>query len=103
MTTEQKIAAYIKKEEARKNEATGQPLTVQEAFTAGMDAFETGRGRAPALNARFIELACAEPDTAELLDEYLRGWDRANLDAPIHHCEPNCSSWDCPNPHQAGI
>jgi len=83
MTTEQKIAAYIKKEEARKNEATGQPLTVQEAFTAGMDAFKTGRGRAPALNAHFIKLACAEPDTSDLLGEYLRGWDRANLDAPV--------------------
>ncbi len=60
-----------------------QPLTRQEAFTAGMDGFEAGRGRAPALNAGFIKLACAEPDTADLLAEYLRGWDRANLDAPV--------------------
>ncbi len=73
MTTEQKIAAYIRKEEARK----------REAFTAGKDAFEAGQGRAPALNARFIAMACAEQDTSVILDEYLRGWDRANLDAPV--------------------
>ncbi len=35
------------------------------------------------MNRNFIELACAEADTADLLGEYLRGWDRANLDAPI--------------------
>jgi hypothetical protein len=60
-------------------------VTVQEAFTAGQDAFTAGRMRAPALNTDFIKLACAsdEIETAELLGEYLRGWDRANLDAPV--------------------
>lgn len=59
-----------------------QPLTVQEAFTAGQAAYEAGRDRAPALNAQFIELAMDEPDMTALLSEYLRGWDTANLAAP---------------------
>lgn len=57
---------------------------LEDAFDAGQAAFAAGKGRAPALNPSFVLGACEHPDdTADLLGEYLRGWDRANLAAPL--------------------
>jgi hypothetical protein len=53
---------------------------VQQAKIAGIQAFESGKGRAPALNSEFIK-AAAGPDLVELLGAYLHGWDVANLAA----------------------
>ncbi len=66
-------------------------MTIETARQAGQDAFENGRDRAPALNQAFLKACFAETnegDTiAPLLDAYLAGWDRANLDAPLYEDE----------------
>ncbi len=59
-------------------------MTPTEAKKAGVKAFKTDKGRAPALNAEFVSAACkaatkGQVGLSELLEGYLRGWDVANL------------------------
>jgi hypothetical protein len=59
-------------------------MDIKDAREAGAKAFADGKKRAPSLNGTFVE-ACDASETpfSVLLIAYLRGWDRANLAAPI--------------------
>ena len=52
-----------------------------DAERAGVAAFATGRGRAPASNSEFTRAVFTEEDTQliDCLTGYLHGWDVANL------------------------
>lgn len=59
-------------------------LTIDGARAAGRAAFEAGAPRIPALVPGLTEAVCNGAGTVcELLDAWLRGWDLANLAAPI--------------------
>lgn len=56
------------------------PLTIELAEAAGRAAYRDGLDRAPALDARFMELAIASPvPTVELVKARLRGYDAEAL------------------------
>lgn len=55
-------------------------MTKLEAKKQGIEAFENGKCRAPALNNKFLVAACgSKTETNYLLNDYLYGYDIASL------------------------
>lgn len=55
-------------------------MNINDAKKAGAQAFLNGKHRAPALNQKFLRLACSsETQTPKLLEAYCYGWDIACL------------------------
>lgn len=54
-------------------------MEIIDAKKAGVQAYRDGRGRAPALNQKFIAAACGSGQVLNMLDAYLYGYDIANL------------------------
>ena len=74
------------------NTITNSPELLNRAFFLGMDAFKRGALRAPAADVAYMQLVreLARPGTSEgfragseLADQFLKGWDHANLTAPM--------------------
>lgn len=70
-------------------------MNINHAKLAGLQAFEAGLGRAPALNKDFTTAVFSQAETmaVELLDAYLVGWDIANLAAAAIPGAPSLQSY----------
>lgn len=67
-------------------------MNSKQAQQAGVSAYQAGRGRAPSLNASFTKSACAAASgkaLCALLDDYIHGWDVANLAAGAISTSPS--------------
>lgn len=49
------------------------------AAKAGVQAYRDGRGRAPALNQKFLMAASASGELLKMMDAYMHGWTIAML------------------------
>lgn len=54
-------------------------MNTTQAKQQGVAAFESGKGRAPALNTAFIAEAAATGNLCALMDAYMHGWTIAML------------------------
>lgn len=54
-------------------------MTVIEAQKQGVQAYQSGMGKAPALNAAFTKSACASGQFVKMADAYIYGWTIAML------------------------
>lgn len=60
-------------------------MNLKDAKQAGVKAFNDGRGRAPALNNKFVQSSLVDSKLdgeialVEMFEGYLMGWDIANL------------------------
>jgi len=61
----------------------GRMTSVPDACGMGRDAFARGAKRVPAWDADFCATIVGRDDTLARLGEWLRGWDEANVAAPV--------------------